>query len=157
MRRRTLVALGFLALAILLGRVVAAFGGHDDSAAAPVVAATAPTSPSPSPSLSLGEQPDQAAAAAETWTSVWLNTTGGQRAWLARLQPITDGELYDGLALPGVVAAVPHGAVQPGAQVLDAQDGVTSVRVPTTAGPMLVDLTLRGGSWVVVSNDRAGQ
>lgn len=161
-----MLAVGTLVMAVLVGRAALALGSHDDSAGAALgVAAPASTSPTPSvasssPSPSASASPLRLApviVAAETWVRAWLDTRGGQQAWLARLRPITNGELYDGLALPGVAATVPRGQVEPGAQVLTAADGVTSVRVPTTAGPMLVDLTPRDGSWVAVSNDRAGQ
>lgn len=165
MSRRVLAVVMLVAL-VVVGRVVLVLRGGDPAATAPA-SASAPVIASPSPSATSSSSPSPSAAApharsvpvvaaAETWMRAWLNTTGGQPAWLARLQPITDGELYDGLALPGVAAAVPRGTVQPGAQVLAALGGVTSVRVPTTAGPMLVDLTQRGTSWVVVSIDRAG-
>lgn len=155
-----------LLLIVLLLVVVVRLAHHDEGQAAPAAspvapsaspAATASPSPSPSPSgsPSLAPSAQGAVHAAQVWVAAWLNTSGGQALWLARLQPLTDGALWDNLALPGVVDAVPRGTVRPGARAVGDDQGSTAVTVPTTAGAMLVVMTPRGGGWVAISNDRA--
>lgn len=157
--------LGVIALILLLV-VAARFTRHDEESDAPVAAPaatsaspTATVSPLASPSLPASPTPSASDAAAvraaQAWVAAWLNTRGGQKPWLARLQPITDGTLWDSLALPGVVDAVPRGTVRPGARAAGQVQGSTEVTVPTTAGTMLVVMTPRNGGWVTIANDRA--
>lgn len=153
-----------LLLIVLLLVVVVRLAHHDEGQAAPAASPVAPSaspaataSPSPSPSVphSLAPSAQGAVHAAQVWVAAWLNTSGGQAPWLTRLQPLTDGALWDNLALPGVVDAVPRGTVRPGARAVGDDQGSTAVTVPTTAGAMLVVMTPRGGGWVAISNDRA--
>lgn len=158
-----------LLLVVLLLVVLARFARHDGGqapAASPVASSASPTataspfaSPSPLPPDSPSPAPSTQGVvrAAQAWVAAWLNTSGGQKPWLARLQPLTDGTLWDNLALPGVVDAVPHGTVRSGARAVSDDQGSTAVTVPTTAGTMLVVMTPRGGGWVAISNDRAPQ
>jgi hypothetical protein len=95
------------------------------------------------------------AAAAEGWVKAWLNTSGGKAAWLARLKPITEPQLFAGLQLTDI-ARVPHATVQPGTGVQPVEGRAdVSASVPTTAGAVLVTMTVLDERLIVTSVDWA--
>lgn len=161
-------------VAVLLVAAVARATHHGGDGAAPVATATArpsasPTAPSASPAASASPsasvEPSQAdsgphedidpAAAAQAWVKAWLDTSGGKDAWLARLKPITEATLYAGLAQTDITR-VPHATVQSGTGVkpVDGRADVTG-EVPTSAGGVLVTMTVQGERWVATAVDWA--
>jgi hypothetical protein len=166
-RRRVLAVV--LVIAAVIGlRLIGQARRHDAATDRAAATATVTASPSASPSPSGAAAPGVAesgpheeadpVAAAETWVATWLNTSGGNAAWLVRLQPLTDPPLFAGLAQTDV-KQVPGGGkakVLPGTRVApSAGQADVTARVQTTAGAFDVTLTIRDEKWIVTLNDRA--
>lgn len=147
-------------------------GGEPVAAPTSAVSATATASPTVTPSPSARPVPAEVdsgphedmdpTAAAEGWVAAWLDTgdpkvpvAERKAAWLARLKPITAPELYAGLALTDI-SRVPHAKVRPGTgvQPVEGRADVSAV-VPTTAGGVLVTMTVLNERLIVTSNDWA--
>lgn len=166
--RRRLLTLAALLILVVVGRVAIALQGHDPATVSVTSSGQVPQSPavptspppgtgSPSPSVAeSGPHEDMdPVTAAEAWVTAWLDTSGGKAEWLARLKPITAPQLYAGL-IQTDIARVPQGKVQPGTQVqpVEGQADVAA-RVPTTAGAVLVAMTVQDERLVVTANDWA--
>jgi hypothetical protein len=79
--------------------------------------------------------PAEVQRVATRFTTAWLNPVGGRDAWLARLKPLTEPALQEGLALTDLTL-LPSAAVHGVCRVLYVSDHDALVHVPTTAGAL---------------------
>lgn len=150
--RVVVIALALVASVALLRRVPEPERGPvaASSSASPSTVATSRTGPgSPAPSGSLPPQAVSATPPGEAWhatarafVTAYGTTTGGHRAWLARLQPLVSAEVYRGLQQTDL-GRLPGGRPGPGRVVVADEFAGGTMRVPLTGGAVWgVDVTV---------------
>lgn len=131
-------------------------------AATPAPSAGNPYAPGygPVPTPSATPTPDDQkpeALLAQQFLGQYLDASGGKEAWLARLQPLAAGDLYDGLALADW-GRVPHGKAGKVRTVTPSRTGDATVVVASTTGDFrLYVARVNGGAWQVNNIEPAGR
>lgn len=113
--------------------------------------------PVPSPSPTPDDQKPEALLAVQ-FLHTYLDTTGGKEAWLARLQPLAAGDLYDGLALTDL-QNLPHATPGQLVSVTPTSRGDATVVVGSSAGDfrLFVARVDAGDRWQVNNIEPAGR
>lgn len=99
---------------------------------------TAPPTREATPSPS----PENWQRTAQTFVTAYGTTTGGQKAWLARLQPLVSADVYSGFTQTDL-ANLPGGTPGAGRVVVSDEYSGGTMRVPLTGGAVWgVDVTV---------------